>query len=76
MAVSKAQASAEREVQALHERVCELEQALMAIRGVCLGNGPKGNRKSWNAVNEIVGYAVFGDFKDSKWVKRMLKGRL
>lgn len=46
-----------------------LREALNAIRGICLGD-VQGRKKAIVAINEIVGYALYGDFADSKSVKR------
>lgn len=55
-------------------RVADLEHALSDIRGIVLGNGPKDHRESLNAINEIVGWSLYGDFEDSKWVRRHRDG--
>lgn len=55
-----------------------LEEAMSSIRGLILGSGrhPKSDRKTLAAINEIVGFALYGDFEDSKWVKRHKRGEL
>jgi hypothetical protein len=58
-----------------HERIVELEDALLTIRGICLGNGPKKKGKALAVINEFVGNALYGDFANAKWVKRAKEGR-
>lgn len=57
-----------------HERIVELESALLTIRGYCLGNGPRKDRKRWCAVNDLVGWVLYRDNGDEKWVRRFREG--
>lgn len=58
------------------ERILELERALGTVRSLALGHGPKSNAKTLGAINHVVGYALFRDHADCKWVRRMKEGRL
>lgn len=51
-----------------------LREALSEIRGVVL-DSPLGKRKSLCAINDIVGYALFGDSADSPHVAPLVELR-
>lgn len=62
--------------EATADRVAELVDVLLSIRGLCLGLGPHKSRKIVAAINELVGYGVYGDFAESKWVRRHIEREL
>lgn len=61
-----------------NDRINDMKEAFITIRGIVLGGTPDGQKRTKNerlcGINEIVGFAVFGDFKDSEWVEWMERG--